>query len=119
MKTFLAITCGLVIGAAAGAFGAHLYYVRELYEADVASIRQTGHEGVTVATIELGVLEQIEAGQHASTKAMLARHVASLYWTLRDVQPMSPETRELIDHIQAVSQKSPALKEALDALPSK
>ena len=117
MKTFLAITCGLVIGAAAGVFGAHRYYVRELYQADVASIRQTAHEAVTVATIELGVLEELEAGEHASTKAMLARHVASLYWTLREVQPMSPETRELIDHIQAVSVKSPSLKEALAALP--
>ena len=117
MKTFLALTCGVVLGAAAGVFGTHLYYANELYEANMASIRQTGQQNVTMATFNLAVLEEIEAGQQDRIKSLLARQVASFYRTFHDFQPMSPETRKLMDHIQATSEKSPSLKEALNAPP--
>ena len=117
MKTFLALTCGVVLGAAAGVFGTHLYYANELYEANMASIRQTGQQNVTMATFNLAVLEEIEAGQQDRIKSLLARQVASFYRTFHDFQPMSPETRKLMDHIQATSEKSPSLKTALDAPP--
>jgi len=118
MKTFLALTCGVILGAAAGVFGAYLYYSNELYEAVVANIRQAGQQSVTMATFNLAVLEEIEAGQQDRIKSLLARQVASFYRTFHDFQPMSPETRKLIDHIQATSEKSSSLKAALDA-PSK
>jgi hypothetical protein len=117
MKTLLAITCGLVLGAAAGVFGTRLYYQKALFEETLASIRQTGEQSVTMATLNLAVLEQLEAGQQERTKSLLARQVASFYRTFHDFQPMLPETRKLMDHIQATSEKSPSLKEALNAAP--
>lgn len=117
MKIFFAITCGLIIGAAAGVFGTHLYYAKQLYEADLASMRQTAQQSVTMAMFNLAVLEEIEAGQQEKIKSLLARQVASFYRTFHDFEPMSPETRKLMDHIQATSEKSASLKAALNAPP--
>jgi hypothetical protein len=117
MKTFVAITCGLVLGAAVGVVGAHLYDASELYEAEMASIQQRGQQSVAMASFNLALLEEIEAGHQEQIKSLLARDVASFYRTFHDFQPMSPETRKLMDHIQATSEKSPALKQALSAPP--
>jgi hypothetical protein len=117
MKMFLAITCGLVLGGIAGVAGTYLYYANDLFEANMASIRQTGQQSVIMATLNLAVLEEIEAGHQDKLKSLLARQVASFYRTFHDVQPMSPETRKLMDHIQEVGEKSPSLKEALNAPP--
>ena len=118
MKAFLAITCGLVLGAIAGVAGTYLYYSNELFQASMTSVRQTGEQSVTMAAFNLALLEEIEAGHQDSIKSLLARQVASFYRTFHDFQPMSPETRKLMNHIQEVAEKSPSLKEALNA-PSK
>ncbi len=117
MKTLLAITCGVVMGAAVGAFGTYLYYGNELYEANMANMRQMGQESVTMATFNLALLEEIEAGQQDRMKALLARQVASFYRTFHDFQPMSQKTHQLMQRIEATSEKSPSLKEALNAPP--
>ena len=112
MKTFLVIACGLVLGAAVGMIGTHRYDASELYEAHMASIQQTGQQSVTTASFSLALLEEIEAGHEEQIKSLLARQVASFYRTFHDFQPMSPETRKLMNHIQEISDKSPSLKNA-------
>jgi hypothetical protein len=117
MKTFLGITGALVLGAVVGVVGAHLYDASELYEAHIASIQQTGQQSVAMASFDVALFEEIEAGHQEQIKSLLARQVASFYQTFHDFQPMSAETRKLMNHIQQVAEKSPSLKEALNAPP--
>ena len=117
MKTFLTAICAFAVGAAAGAFCMHAYDAKALYMQTLAGIQQVGQEHTIRATLNLDLLEVLEDGQPDKVKSLLARQVASYYQTFHDFQPMSPETRKLMDHIQATSEKSPALKAALDAPP--
>src|SRR2546421_10577476 len=98
MKAFLAITCGLVLGAIAGVAGTYLYYSNELFQASMTSVRQTGEQSVTMAAFNLALLEEIEAGHQESIKPPFARQGASFYLTFHDFQPMASGTRKLMTH---------------------
>jgi hypothetical protein len=117
MKTFLIVMCALAVGAAAGAFCVHAYDAKELYTQGLAGIQQVGQEHTIQATVNLALLEVLEDGQPDKVKSLLARQVASYYQTFHDFQPMSPETRRFMQRIEASSEKSPALREALKTPP--
>jgi hypothetical protein len=54
-----------------------------------------------------------KADRSDKAKSVVARQVASYYRTFHESQPMSPETRELMERIEATSGRLPALGEAL------
>jgi hypothetical protein len=117
MKTFLTAICALAVGTAVGAFCMHAYDAKELYTQMLAGMQEAGKQQTVQAMWNLGLLEVLEEDKADKVKSVLARRVASYYQTFHDFQPMSPETRKLMDHIQAASEKSPSLKEALSAPP--
>ena len=112
MKTLLAIVCAFFVGTAAGVFCARLCYAKELYTQTVAGVQQVGQQQAILTALSLGVLDELEADQHDRAKSILARQIASYYRTFHDFHPISPETRQLMQRIEASSNKSPALKEA-------
>jgi hypothetical protein len=119
MKTILAIICSLVLGVAAGWIGARRYSSKEVYEATLDNIRESARhseqESLNRHNMDLMVLTLIEGGEHDRVKLVLARSLASYYRTFHDSQPERPATRQLIENIQAASEKLPSLKEALEA----
>jgi NAD-specific glutamate dehydrogenase len=118
MKTFLTAISTLVVGAAAGAFCMRVYDAKELFTQSLAAIQETGKQDTVQVMVSLNLLEVLEEGKIDTVKSFLAGRVASYYRAFHDFQPMSEETRKLMDQIQAASEKSPSLKEALNA-PSK
>ena len=117
MKTFLTAMCALAVGAVAGAFCMHAYDAKELYTQTLSGIQQVGQERATCIAMSLLLLDTLEADGSDRAKSVLARLVASYYRTCHDFQPMSAETRQLMQRIEASSDKSPALREALKAPP--
>ena len=105
--------CAIAVGAAAGAFCTHAYDAKELYTQNLAGIQQLLQEQTIQAKVNLGLLEVLEAGQSDKVKSLLAGQVAAYYQGFHTFQPMSPETRRFMQLIEASSEKSPALREAL------
>jgi NAD-specific glutamate dehydrogenase len=117
MKTFLIAICALVVGVAAGAFCMHVYDAKELFAESLAVIQETGKQDAVQVMVSVNLLELLEDGKMDTIRKFLVGRVASYYRTFHDFQPMSAETRKLMDQIRAASEKSPSLKEALNAPP--
>jgi hypothetical protein len=95
----------------------HAYDAKELYTQMLTGIEEVGKQATVRAMLNLGLLEVLEEGQPDKAKSFLARQVASYYQTFHDFQPMSPETHQFMQRIEASSEKSPALREALKTPP--
>ena len=117
MKMFLTAVCALAVGAAAGAFCTRAYDAKELYMQGLAGIQQVGQERAACIALNVLLLDTLEADGSDRAKSVLARLIASYYRTWHDFQPMEAETHQLMQRIDASSDKSPALREALKTPP--
>jgi hypothetical protein len=113
MKRSLLIACVFVLGAAAGVFSAHVHYVRKLDIKTLDGIRQGLQHQRELAAFSLGILNELEANESDRAKSLLARQAGTYYRTFHDFQPMSPETKRLMQQIEASSESSPALRRAM------
>src|SRR5438132_1544752 len=68
----------------------------------------------SLAVVSLHALDDLQANHVDLAKSFLARQVGYYYRSIQQFDPPSPQKRELLRHIEASSDTSPELKNALN-----
>jgi hypothetical protein len=112
MKLFaiavLAFIVGLVVGLQ--------FAAREVIAQTHRQASTLGAAQRLLASVSLRALDELQAGRVDQAKSFLAGQVAIYYNTIQQLDTLS-EKQELLQHIQATSNNSPELKNALSKKP--
>ena len=117
MKPWLVALITAVLAFALGLHTSRIYFAKQLRAQLGSQLRAIGDEQALVAAVSLGALDKLEAGQLDQAKSLLARQIAAYYQTFQKFQPASESRDHLMQGIEASSEKSAALKEALAKKP--
>ena len=112
MKTLLVAACSLALGAVLGAFLMRGYVAKSHMEPP-EDIEKVAVQMRIDASVNLALLEELEADRQQHAKSMLARQVAAFYHAFHDSEFLSPEARKLMQRIEESGGRLPALQEAL------
>ena len=111
MKTLFAAVCNLILGAILGASLMRTHDVNQSYSQAMARLSEVQAQ----ISFHLDLLEKLESDHCDTVKSVLGRQIALSYHVFRVSKPVSADTRELMERIEASSARLPALREALQS----